>query len=457
MATACILLLAACEKKESTEKGSEDYLTLKVNNFIMSYMTDAYLWNDRIPTNIDIRKETDPFAMLNKMIYEPLDRWTYLSDDAEALLKEYEEGVSTTYGYRITVYRFSNSDDLFGVVHFVYAGSPAEQAGVKRGDILLQINDKDITEDNYLDLYYSANISLRMGEITEDGIALSEKTVSMQAVEMQLDPVLEYKVIDKGAQKIGYLCYTDYMITSHAKLAAVFTEFEQAGVTDVVLDLRHNPGGAALTAGYLSSILAPRNAVETESLYLKELWNDEYMDYFEKQGEDLNQYFDKDALPVNMNLDRLYVLTTKNSASASEATIVGLKPYLNVIQIGEPTHGKYCGALLIQPWDSKGNVDKEIGNWLLSMVTYKYANKDGLTDFVDGLEPTYPVENDWTNYLPLGDENDPALATAISLITGNELPANNTRAAGISLPGTPLPASAQPDAARGGMLKLGHK
>ena len=444
----CVFLVLSCEDKNGS--GDASRVTQKVNEFIMDYMTDSYLWNDRISTNIDIKKETDPFALLDKLIYTNLDKWTFLTDDAEALIKEYE-GVSTTYGYNLNLYKFNNVESFFGVVRFVYPGSPAERAGVARGDIIIMINGNDITEANYLDLFYSSTTTLRMGVVNEEGnsIDLGTKTVSMQAVEMYLDPVNTYKIIDKGDKKIGYLCYTGYRDEARNKLLEVFRLFKNSHVTDVVLDLRYNLGGTASSTIFLSSVLVPESAARGEDVFLRELWNNDYMDYYRQEGTDLNLYFDKEV-EVNMDLDHLYVLTSANTASAPEATMAGLMPYLNVIQVGEPTHGKYCGAALISPWiDNKGNVDKEIENWALSMVIYKYANKNGLTDFKNGLTPTYDVEDDWSSRYPLGDERDPILAKAIEVITG--IPVQFTRSS-VPVPGKRLPAQMQPDFRRSGLI-----
>lgn len=271
----------------------------------------------------------------------------------------------------------------------------------------------------------------------------------MQAVEMYLDPVNTNTVIDKGAKRIGYLCYTDYVEKSHDKLVEVFKEFKRESVTDVVLDLRYNPGGASLSVPFLSSILAPKNVVEKGEVCLEELWNDGYMAYFKRKGEDRNEYFQKN-IGVNMDLSHLYVLTSKSTASASEATMVSLMPYMDVIQIGEPTHGKYCGAALLRPMASNDRVDAEIGNWAMSLVIYKFANKNGLTDFKDGLTPTFSVTDDWMCQYPLGDERDPMLAKAIEVITGE--PAKATSRSSFVVPGEPLPAMKQPDYNRGGMI-----
>ncbi|MDL2331324.1 hypothetical protein LJC62_04900, partial [Odoribacter sp. OttesenSCG-928-A06] len=246
-------------------------------------------------------------------------------------------------------------------------------------------------------------------------------TVSLAAERMYLDPVNTWKVIRKNGHKIGYLCYTDFVTDSHDKLAQVFAEFKSEGVTDLVLDLRYNPGGAALTPPYLASFIAPSSVLAEKTLFLSEDWNHNYNLYWSLIGENRSQYFHQD-IPTNLNLNRVYVLTTSGSASASEATISGLMPYMNVVKIGTTTHGKYCGAALLQFRDKDNKLVKDLENWAMSLIVYRFINKDGFTEFKNGIAPDYEVEDDIFDTYPLGDVKDPHLAKAIELITGNHSP-----------------------------------
>jgi C-terminal processing protease CtpA/Prc len=254
----------------------------------------------------------------------------------------------------------------------------------------------------------------------------------MDAVTMYEDPVVKDTVVVKGMHKIGYLCYTNYTRESEKRLQEVFTRFKAQGVTDVVLDLRYNGGGYAETSRVLSSMLAPASVVKRKDIFLTQAWNDELTAYFKKEREDTNEYF-IDTLSVNMDLSRLYVLTLRFSASASEATMIGLKPYMNVIQIGEATHGKYYGGALLSPmvYDSRQKtwiVDKEIENWLMYLMVYRYADRTGDTSFSGGLIPDYDVEEDYNYALPpLGDDRDPLFGKAIELITGESVRTRSTQ------------------------------
>ena len=156
-----------------------------------------------------------------------------------------------------------------------------------------------------------------------------------------------------------------------------------------------------------------------EDIFLNEIWNEQMTKYWKGEGEELTTRFTKSVMPYNLNLERIYILTTSGTASASESTIVGLSPYMDVITIGGRTHGKYCGAMLLQPLDKNGKVISSIKNWAMSLVVYKFANNDNYTDFKGGLLPDYEVEDDLIGAVyPFGDVNDPHLAKALELITG---------------------------------------
>lgn len=414
----CLFAFAfsSCEKEPVQEQLTP---LQKVNKFVLDYSELYYLWNDKIDYNKNYKTETDPFALFDGLIYKELDLWSYLTDDAASMMDSFE-GIETTYGYRLTVIYFSDIKEYAAVVNFVYPDSPAEKAGIKRGDLIYRIDGSPITESNYMNLYYSSAMVVELGTFDRENGRLQQSgvTFDLTAVKMDLDPVIAYKIVEDGSHKIGYICYTDYIVSSHNKLNAICDEFKSSGVTDVVLDLRYNLGGAAVSASYVSSLFAPRTTVENKDVFIRELWNETLTNYWVSQGEILYQTFDSYALAHNLDLKKLYVLTTVSTASASEATIVGLKPYMDIVTIGENTHGKYCAALLMQPLDNNGELVADIANWAMSLVGYKYANKDGLTDFTGGLKPDHAVENDLFSALPLGDESDPLFAKAIELITG---------------------------------------
>ena len=408
-------VFASCSKEGPD---NQETALQKVCKFVYDYTSEAYLWNQYIPKGITYKSASDPNELFEMMRYRQLDKWSYLSDKADQEMDEFE-GVSTTFGYSLAFGRFTNRPaELFAVVEFVYEDSPAQKAGIKRGDLILSLGGAPITEANYRNLYYASSVELGMGHVNLQGNVINSGVVrSLTAVNMYENPVVDYRVLEHGGKLVGYLAYTSFYEKSHELLVEIFKGFKNAGVSELILDLRYNPGGDAKTPPYLASLFAPADKVRGKSVFLRQQWNDDYMYYFNSQGEDLCSYFEKD-IPVNLNLDKVYVLTSSKTASASEATISGLMPYMDVVLVGGKTYGKYCGAALLVP-DEKtyGN----ISNWMLTLVVYKFVNTEDFTEFENGIAADYEVEDSGLLAgIPLGSPEDPLVAKALSLIGGDD-------------------------------------
>ena len=422
----CLLgLLAACKEDDPKPKPDpEAKITLKVNEFIYEGLRSEYLWTSTINwTAIDFKKEKDPHAFFKRLIYKD-DRWTSLTDNAEAWNQAFA-GYSTTFGFDLRFGYIGYSDSLFAVVRYVYPGTPAARAGLKRGDFLLKLNGGAITVKNYGDLYDKPTVVVNKGILRDKTLKADSIGIAMTAVKMYQDPILKDTVIAKGGHRVGYLCYTDYTDLSTPELVKVAARFKAAGITDMVLDLRYNGGGYISTARSLCSLLAPEAAVMRKERFLQKIWNENYMNYWRihKKDSELYESF-VDTLGVNLNLSRLYILTGKGTASASELTLTGLTPYMDVVQIGDTTHGKFCGGIVLMPRDLWWNVDssyyREIKNWGMYVMTFKFFNtrKD---EFPHGFAPKYVVKENILELYPFGDERDPLLGKALELITGKQV------------------------------------
>ena len=424
----CLLgFLTACDEewiKPTPKPDPENKVTLKVNEFIYEGLRSEYLWENTINWNaIDFKKEKDSHAFFKRLIYKD-DRWTSLTDNAEAWNQGFA-GISTTYGFDLRFSYIGQTDELVAIVRYVYPGTPADRAGIRRGDLLLKLNGGPITVKNYADFYDKPTIVVNKGILKDKTLTAEPVGVAMTAVEMYQDPILKDTVINKDGHRVGYLCYSDYTERSTAELIKVFTRFKTAGVTDVVLDLRYNGGGYVSTARSLCSILAPEAAMKKKERFLFKLWNENYMSYWKSKGrnDELYETF-VDTLGINMNLNRLYILTGKGTASASELTLTGLTPYMDVVQIGDTTHGKFCGGIVLMPkhlwWDKSASYYQEIKNWGMYVMIYKFSNKRN-DEFPRGFAPKYVVKEYLLELYPFGDERDPLLGKALELITGKQV------------------------------------
>ena len=407
------------EQEQEQEKEEAPVETQKVNQFIEDGMDLYYLWYKEMP-DIDIRYEFDSEAYFDKLLYEE-DRWSGITDDVEALLNSFE-GKETSYGYSIAFGRFSNTGNIFGLVEFVYPNTPAAEAGLKRGDILVLLDNGDITDDNYMQLLNGESISLSLGILGDEGISVGE-SVTMTSKELNLNPIVKTEIVEHEGHKIGYLFYAQFINNYNTSLDTAFQHFLDEQVTDVVIDLRYNPGGRVTAAQHLCSSIAPASVVNGNKLLITYQYNDNLEEHYRQNDVSQLEMKFNSNVPVKMGLDKVYFLTGTGTASASEFTITGLNPYMNVTTVGETTFGKYTGSFTLKPEYIYENQSyyNDFNNWGIQPIVLRYANSLGITDFKDGFAPDIPVEDDIFAALPLGDKNEPLFKAAIEDITGSEI------------------------------------
>lgn len=395
--------------------------TQKVNKFIEEVMTDVYLWYKEVP-DIDTRYEFDSKDYFKKLLYEE-DKWSFVTDNVKELEDSFE-GIEKSYGWSLAFGRFSNTKTIFALVEFIYPNTPAAASGAKRGDMIVELNGADITDNNYMDLLNSDNISFTFGQYN-DGKLLNEKTASMVAKELNLNPVQFTRIIEHEGHKIGYLFYAQFIHNYNTSLDTAFQHFLDNQVTDYVIDLRYNPGGTTLAAQHLCSTVAPVRAVAGKQKLVSFKWNDKYQRYWEQKNilSQLQINF-VDTTLIKLGLSKLHILTGPGTASASELTITGLKPYMGVTTVGGTTYGKYTASITFKPedfYEDKPDYIADFDNWGVQPIILRYANSLGVTDFKDGFSPDIPAEDDLMDGIPLGDKNETLLKAAIKDITGTEI------------------------------------
>jgi C-terminal processing protease CtpA/Prc len=441
------------EETESLEPEVEtpaEPVDIQVQDFMWQTMNAYYFWQADVPELADNRFATqaayenyleqhpNPETFLTDELLFSEDRFTFYSDDYRELTN-FLSGVSKSNGLEFGLSRIGNSDDIFGFVQYVIKNSDAASKDIKRGDYFIGVNGTNLTVSNYQDLLFGNNdtYTLNMADIANSTISPNGKEVTLTKQENLLeDPILVNTVLTEGDKKIGYLMYNQFQPGSGEQLNQVFGEFKNQGITDLVVDLRYNLGGRGSTAQILASLIHGTNP---EQLLYRTRYNAKLQALFEP-GELDNNFVSTTGTssgnsdsPLNsLNLNKVYILATGSSASASELVMVGLEPYMDVVHIGTQTLGKNQGSLTFVDDPENGNIydeDREDqinpdNQWAIQPIISRVENSAGFSDYANGLIPDIPLEEDITNLGTLGDRNEPLLARAIQEITGSSAKRN---------------------------------
>ena len=339
-----------------------------------------------------------------------------------------------SYGLsRITGIHFvddmGNATGEYGfAVQAVYPNSVASTFGVKRGTIITQIDGKKITDSNYASSY------LKLLNATHSNIKLmvefpdSISEVFLTSTMLDPTPILVNKVFEDGAYRIGYLVYDSFNAAYDNDLLDVMADFKSKGITDLILDLRYNGGGHVISSNMFSACLIGDGCKEQVFHYYR--YNKSRMTDIKGTQEETgniynvmvglfgekymyDDYYGVNLAPFSLDLKRVFILTTKSTASASEALINALRGRgICVIIIGEKTNGKNVGM--------EGKVFKLDGyTYDLTPITFQGYNENKETVPSDGFSVDYAV-SDWNNgYVDFGDSNEPMFKKAYELITGS--------------------------------------
>ena len=344
-----------------------------VNTFAWNVMDEYYLWRDEIaPAMERWQNWEEPIRKVADVRYKDaagrdIDRWTLLTDDFASLIGGVS-GHTRTFGMDFQLYYYDSSHKrVCAVVTYTYDSSPAAGAGLKRGDVILTVDGRDMTPDNYQGIVRER---LFGGGTVKLGLS-DGRSATLTAVDMYENPVHTVRILERpDGKKVGYLHYTSFTLDSCDDLVRVFFDFVLAGIDDLVLDLRYNGGGYLIAEEVLASLLAPVSVVEAGSVLSREIYNAKMAAEVKEDPSCFETSFifrNKGSLQTistlgaNPDLPRLYVLATGSSASASESLVCCLRPYMDVILVGGQTSGKYCAGYLLAAKDWYDSVKKSLG------------------------------------------------------------------------------------------------
>lgn len=414
----------------------EEQKDLTVQNFIYSGMNEIYLYKADVPELADgyFSSQGDKndflatFDSPEDLYYEGLvasqDRFSFMTDDYVALENSFS-GISTTTGMSYGLVRYCAScSEVFAYIRYILPNTPAEEQGLKRGDMFNRIDGQQMTDTNFGTLLAPQSFTIGLMKLEGNQILELEETASLNKIEYNKNPILVKKVLKINGQNVGYIMYDSFTANYDPQLNDAFGEFKGEGITDLILDVRYNGGGSVRTTVDLAAMITGQFPGE---VFMKEEWNEKYQNHFLQNDPSrlLNKFNTtlKTGEPINsLNLDRVYILTTLRSASASELIINGLDPYIDVIQIGETTTGKFTASITLYDSPNFGrNNARTTHKYAIQPLVLKSVNSAGVSDYVNGLVPDYEYREDYRNLGILGDMEEPMIKVALDLIRGNRV------------------------------------
>ena len=403
--------------------------------WLRSWSNDTYLWYDEI-------QDRDPglyatsaagvaeyFELLKTEATtpsgNPKDRFHFTRDTAE-YLAESQQGI--TFGYGATYKLISSSAPRELVIVLVNDNSPAADAGLQRGARIVTVDGVDLINGSDAD---TLNAGLWPNQVNEDHSfevldpgATERRTITMTSAQIDTDAVPQTRIIDTDSGKVGYLLFTDHILTAEQQLVDAVTQMRDANITDLVLDLRYNRGGYLYLANQVSYMIAGAgvSGQTFNSLQFNEknpgvnpvtggaVSADAFLTTTTENAAPAGAALPTLALPQ----PRVFVLTTSSTCSASEAIINGLRGVgVEVIQFGSTTCGKPYG---FYPQDNCGTT--------YFTTQFRSVNAAGFGDYPDGFSPVNSTESTVgvtlpgcqavDDYTPLGETTEPMLAAALA-------------------------------------------
>lgn len=430
------LILFGCKDDQDDTIQVATSENLEIEDFIYKVMNYWYLWQEEVPNLADNRFSNDKeyTAFLQSFdgpeeLFDSLqivgDKYSYITDDYVAFL-ESQQGITLSNGMVFGLFRFTaGSSEIYGYVRYVLPNSDAETKGVERGDIFSHVNGTQLTDTNYINLLLSnaPSYTIELASYNTNEITPTGESVTLNNTQQTEQSVYLSKTIELDDKKVGYLMYNSFIEPQEDNLKAAFSDFATEQIDELVVDLRYNSGGTVSTAQFMAGLIAGEHA---GNVFGKLVYN-------EKRTSQNTEITITNA-DIQLGLSRVFFLTTQSSASASEMVINGLKPYINVIQIGDTTAGKDVGSNAFLDYiDDKGTVNPN-HSYLLLPITFKYYNSEDIGDYSAGLTPDIALPETLSTLGTLGAINEPLLQKALDVISGTVTVSNALATTNLGLP-----------------------
>jgi carboxyl-terminal processing protease len=359
------------------------------NAFVVEVMSDFYLWNTDLPADIDLDAYDSPEQLVGDL-RQGVDRWTRVSDKStsDAL---FMEGKFIGFGYKT----LRGPEDEVRL-SFVNDNSPASAAGLLRGDRIVAVNGitaEQLDADDGWSAVYGENEPGIDIDLEIEHLATGElETVTLTKAWIDVVSIPVAKVLEgPSGAPVGYYIMDKFVETTKSELEGTYAMFKEMGVNTVIIDLRYNGGGLISVAErQVNLTVGADHAGEVAYTFQ---YNSNYSE--ENKSTKISE------LGWSLGSDKVLVLTSSRTLSASELVINALLPYADVTLIGSNTGGKPVGSKSFEFCDK-----------LLFPITFRLVNASGNTDYFDGMQADCYAEDDI--FHQLGDPEEGMLAAALA-------------------------------------------
>jgi len=373
--------------------------------WLRSWSDETYLWNEEIV-------DRDPSTFTNRLDYfevlksdavtasgTPRDQFHFTQSTEDFL--ESRQSVPSS-GYGVSFVAFSTSPPRDFRVRYTEPNSPASestngQVNFVRGAQILEVDGVDLinaSSQSDIDTLNAGLFPATAGEthtfVVQEPGASGTRTISVTSADVTTQPVNRTRVIDTPTGKVGYILFNTFSpFSSEAAIAGAISELNNEGVSDLVLDLRYNGGGLLAVAGQLGYMIAGPNRTNNRTFDELVINDNPRNPLIGSVGA--TPFYNTglgftlaNGTPLeNLNLNRVFILSTSRTCSASEAVINGLRGVdVEVVLIGGRTCGKPYGFF---PTDNCGET--------YYTIQFGGINDKGFGEYSDGFLPQNATTN----------------------------------------------------------------
>jgi C-terminal processing protease CtpA/Prc len=385
---ACLVaLLLTCASSAFAQWPVTSCTALGKNLFVRDALSDIYLWHTEMPAANPAAFDS-PEAYLEAVRYRPLDTTFSYITSREANDAFFDDSAYIGFGFSTDV-----TGDGMRILQ-VFPDSPASEAGLARGARILAIDGRpvaDLIADGTLDSAFGPAQAGAASAIEFVLLTGERRSARLVKRAVTIPTVSLTRVYEVDGRRIGYIFFRNFVRPSNEALDAAFAELAASRVDDLVLDMRYNGGGLVAVARHLASVIG---GVRTrDQVFAHYVHND--------RNIRRNQVLRFEDTGSGSEFERLIVITTRASASASELVINALRPFIPVVIVGDRTYGKPVGQYQINFCDK-----------MLAPVSFTVRNANNEGDYFEGLAPDCVAADDVER--DLGDPAEASLREAIT-------------------------------------------